>query len=46
MDQLLLDLKKNHADLSKRVVGSITVDEHHLTDDQLLAKAREMFAAT
>ena len=45
MDQLLLDLKKNHHELAGRVVGSIAVDEHHLTDDQLLAKAREYFVA-
>jgi hypothetical protein len=46
MEQLLLDLKKNHHDLSKRVIGSIAVDEHHLTEDQLLAKAREMFVVS
>src|SRR5450432_2757528 len=43
MEQLLLDLKKHHHDLSERVIGSIAVDEHHLTEDQLLAKARELF---
>jgi hypothetical protein len=43
MEQLLLDLKKHHQDIAARVVGSITVDEHHLSDDQLLAKAREFF---
>ena len=43
MEQLLLDLKHNHHDLAERIVGSITVDEHHLTEDQLLAKAREFF---
>ena len=45
MEHLLLDLKKNHHDLAERVVGSIAVDEHHLTEDQLLAKAREFFIA-
>ena len=44
MEQLLLDLKKHHHDLAERVVGSVAVDEHHLTEDQLLAKAREIFA--
>ena len=44
MDQLLLDLKHNHHELAERVIGAIAVDEHHLTEDQLLAKAREMFA--
>ncbi len=26
-----------------RVVDAIAVDDHHLTEDQLLAKARELF---
>jgi len=43
MEQLLADLKKNHHEIADRVVGSIVVDEHHLTEDQLLAKARERF---
>jgi hypothetical protein len=45
MEQLLAELKLHHPDIAKRVVGSIAVDEHHLTEDQLLAKAREMFVA-
>jgi hypothetical protein len=45
MDQLLADLKRHHSEIAKRVVGSKVVDEHHLTDDQLLAKARELFVA-
>jgi hypothetical protein len=44
MEALLIDLKHNHADIAKRVVGSVAVDEHHLTEAQLLAKAREFFA--
>jgi hypothetical protein len=43
MNQLLLNLKQHHQDLAARVIGSITVDEHHLTEDQLLAKSRELF---
>lgn len=43
MEQLLADLKHHHKDLAERVIGSIAVDEHHLTEDQLLAKARELF---
>ncbi|MGD1276270.1 MAG: hypothetical protein ABR964_03485 [Tepidisphaeraceae bacterium] len=43
MEQLLLNLKQHHPDLAQRVVGAIVVDEHHLTEDQLLAKARELF---
>ena len=44
MEQLLADLKHNHRDVAKHVVGSIVVDEHHLTESQLLAQAREFFA--
>jgi hypothetical protein len=43
MEHLLADLKDNHPDLAARVIGSVAVDEHHLTDNQLLAKAREFF---
>ena len=43
MEQLLIELKQHHADLAEHVVGSIVVNEHHLTEDQLLAKARELF---
>jgi hypothetical protein len=46
MEQLLLNLKQHHHDLAERIVGSVAVDEHHLTDDQLLAKARELFLVT
>ena len=46
MEQLLIDLKSHHRDLAERVVNSIIVDEHHLTDDQLLARARELFVGT
>jgi hypothetical protein len=43
MEQLILDLKQHHPDIAKRVIASKVVDEHHLTEDQLLAKARELF---
>ena len=33
------NLKHHHADVAKRIVGSVAVDEHHLTDGQLLARA-------
>ncbi len=45
MEQLRLDLKKHHHEVAERIIGMVAVDEHHLTDDQLLAKAREMFLA-
>jgi hypothetical protein len=43
MEMLLADLRKNHRDLAGRVVGSLVLDAAHLTEDQLLAKAREFY---
>ncbi len=43
MEQLILNLKQHHPDIAKKVVGSKVVDMHHLTEAQLLAKARELF---
>lgn len=45
MEHLLADLKQNHSDVTSHIVGSIVLDEHHLTEDQLLAKAREFYAS-
>jgi hypothetical protein len=44
MEQLLSELALHHKDIAARIVGSVVVDEHHLTEDQLLAKAREFYA--
>lgn len=44
MDHLLAELKHNHRDVAARVVGSLVLDVQHLTEDQLLAKAREFYA--
>ncbi len=44
MDQLLSELKLHHSDVAKRVVGSIVLDEQHMTDDQVLARAHEFYA--
>jgi hypothetical protein len=46
MEHLHADLKQNHPDIAKHVIGAYSVDEHHLTEDQLLAKARDLFATT
>lgn len=46
MEHLLADLKQNHRDVAKLIVGSIVVDTHHLTDGQLLAQARKFFGST
>jgi hypothetical protein len=43
MEQLIAELKHHHADVAKHIVGSVAVDEHHLTEDQLLARAREFY---
>lgn len=45
MEQFITWLEKHHPDVLKSVVGSEVVDEHHLTDAQLLAKARSIYAA-
>ncbi len=41
MDQFIAWSKLHHPALAKRIIGSLAVDESHLTQDQLLAKARE-----
>jgi hypothetical protein len=46
MEHLLAELTHNHRDIAECVVGSVAVDEHHLTEDQLLAKARELFVVS
>ena len=44
MEQLLEDLKAHHADVSEKVIGSVVVDAHHTTENQLLAQARDFYA--
>jgi hypothetical protein len=44
MAHLLAELKRHHPELARRVVGPFAVDERHMTDDQLLAEAREIYA--
>jgi hypothetical protein len=36
-------IKHHRPEVAARIVGSVVVDESHLTDDQLLAKARQFF---
>ena len=43
MELLLAELRQNHPEVARRVVGSIALDVQHLSDDQLLAKAREFY---
>jgi hypothetical protein len=44
MEQLFTELKRNYQALARRVVGSIVVNEAHLTENQLLVKARAFYA--
>ncbi len=44
MDQFVAWLGKHHADISSRIVGSIVIDGHHLSEAQLLEKAREFYS--
>lgn len=44
MDQFAGWLTKHHADLARRIVATVVVDGHHLTEAQLLAQARNTFA--
>jgi len=43
-EQFVAWLKHHHPELAGRLIGSLCVDEHHLTEAQLLAKAREFYA--
>ena len=40
MEMLLADLKAHHSDVAARIIGSVVVDAHHTTENQLLAKAQ------
>lgn len=44
MDQFIAWLKTHRPEVALRIVGSVVVDETHLSEAQLLAKARECFA--
>jgi len=44
MIQFIAWLNKHYPELAGRVVGSVVVDESHLTNDQLLAKARDFYS--
>ncbi|HEX4795395.1 MAG TPA: hypothetical protein VH370_16485 [Humisphaera sp.] len=44
MEELLRELKKNHKELAARVIGSVVVDQTHMSENQLLAQAREFYA--
>jgi len=45
MTQFTQWLKFHHPELASRIVGSVVIEGQHFSDDQLLAKAREFYAA-
>ena len=45
MEQLQADLQEHHHDVAATIVGAVVIDAHHTSDGQLLAKAREFYAA-
>ena len=45
MEALVSEIKRSHPDIAERIISAVAVDEHHLTEDQLLAKARGLFIA-
>jgi hypothetical protein len=46
MEQFIAWLRLRHPEIAKRIIGSLVVDEHHLTEGQILAKAREFYATS
>ena len=45
MDQFVAWLGQHHRELAARIIGTMVVDQSHLTEDQLLAKAREYYSS-
>lgn len=45
MEQFVAWVKTHHADVASRIVGSVVVDQNHLSDGQLLAQARKFYAS-
>jgi hypothetical protein len=44
MEMLIADLKAHHSDVAEKIIGSVVVDAHHTTENQLLARARDFYA--
>lgn len=45
-DHMLEDLKRLHPEIESRVIGAVNLDLSHLTEGDILAKAREKFASS
>lgn len=44
LEQLVLHLGEHEKQIASRVIGAVAVNEQHMTENQLLAKARELYA--
>jgi hypothetical protein len=44
MEHLAAELKAHHPEIAKCIAGTVTVNEQHMSDDQLLAEARAFYA--
>jgi hypothetical protein len=44
MNHLVEQLKVHHPDVAKKIVGTVIINEKHLTEPQLLAEARTFYA--
>jgi hypothetical protein len=45
MEQFVGWLGRHHPEMASRVLGSLVVDEYHLSEGQLLSRAREFYSA-
>ena len=43
MTHLLSELNAHHSEIARKVIGTVAVDASHMTEPQLLAKAREFY---
>jgi hypothetical protein len=44
MAHLVAEMRGHHGELAQRIVGAVVLDQQHLSEDQLLATAREYYA--
>ena len=44
MNHLVEQLQAHHPDLAQKIIGTVSIDEKHLTEPQLLAEARIFYA--
>jgi hypothetical protein len=44
MAHLVAEMRDRHGELARHIVGAVVLDQQHLSEDQLLATAREFYA--